>query len=269
MHITVLLENTAARDGLEAEHGLSFLIETGDRCIVFDTGASEKTWSNAEKLDKDVSKADTVVISHGHYDHTGGLSALAKIAPAAEIYIRPAAFGDFYHGEKYIGAEKALSRLPRLHYTGEEVRIGDGLYLFSALAGSHPSPASNRELTERTGSGEVPDAFLHEQCLTVRENGKSVLFSGCAHNGVLNILERYRAIFGSDPDVMLSGFHTVRKNGYTDADVREETALAETLSRMQTLFYTGHCTGDEPYERMKKVLGDRLRRFRTGSEIIL
>ena len=89
--IKILIENTAHTAGLKTEHGLSFWIEYGDKNILFDTGQSDSILYNAKILDIDFAKTDAIVISHGHYDHTGGLSSVLKIASKAKIYLHPAA----------------------------------------------------------------------------------------------------------------------------------------------------------------------------------
>ena len=89
----------------------------------------------------------------------------------------------------------------------------------------------------------------------VSQDGHRVLVSGCAHNGILNILDRYRDLFGGDPDVVISGFHMMKKQPYDceELDVIDETA--RELARHNTVFYTGHCTGLPAFERMQTILG--------------
>ena len=272
MKITVLMEDTCCRDGLTAEHGFSLYIETAHHTLLMDTGASDATWRNAEALGIRPEKADTVIISHGHYDHTGGLLTFAESHPAAEIWLRRSAAGAFYHGERYIGMDPRIAALPRLHWVDstDEIRLDEELSLFAGADGRTLWPGSNRELTERTADGlTVQDSFRHEQNLVIREGGRCVLLSGCAHNGVWNILSRFSDIFHTLPDAVVSGFHMARKAGYSPEDIFDMEEMARRLADTGVTFYTGHCTGDEAFSRMQPILGDRLRRIRTGDVIEL
>ena len=115
MKIINLIEDTTADNGCLYEHGLSFYIETNHHKLLVDTGASDAFLKNAEKLGVDIKQVDTVILSHGHYDHSGGLLAFVKENPDAKIYIRDNAFGGFYHGKdenkRYIGVDKRIEKL--------------------------------------------------------------------------------------------------------------------------------------------------------------
>ncbi|POP32976.1 MBL fold metallo-hydrolase [Lactonifactor longoviformis] len=98
--IVTLIEDTGRDDGLEKEHGLSFYIEAAGHKVLFDTGASNRFLINAEALGIDISQADTLVISHGHYDHGGGMEAFLEVNQKAGIYIRRDAFLPHYSGKQ-------------------------------------------------------------------------------------------------------------------------------------------------------------------------
>ena len=119
---------------------------------------------------------------------------------------------------------------------------------------------------KKTEEDMVQDDFAHEQCLVIHEGTKSVLLSGCAHHGILNILDRYRELYGGDPDVVISGFHMMKRHGYSDADITMIIDTALELRKLRTVFYTGHCTGVEPYNAMKKLMGDKLHYVHSGDE---
>ena len=97
MKIVNLIEDTKGVNGCHHEHGLSFYIETENHKLLLDTGATDAFLDNAIVLGIDLKKVDTVIISHGHYDHTGGLLAFTAINPSAKIYIQKAACGEFYN----------------------------------------------------------------------------------------------------------------------------------------------------------------------------
>ena len=113
MKIVTLLENTACDAGLCAAHGLSLYIETPKHKILFDMGPDARFLDNAKKLGVDLSAVDIAVLSHGHYDHGGGLRAFCEINSQADIFIHTDAFGDFYAVEegkepRYIGLDPEL-----------------------------------------------------------------------------------------------------------------------------------------------------------------
>ena len=94
-----------------------------------------------------------------------------------------------------------------------------------------------------------------------------VLVSGCAHNGVINILEHYKMLYGDAPDVMISGFHMMKSSEYTEEEITAIEETARICNGLKTKFYTGHCTGETAFEIMKKIMGDQLQYLHTGDEI--
>lgn len=202
--IITLIENTQGHPECRAEHGLSFYIEMGERRILMDTGASDAFLTNAGKLGVDLGTVDTVVLSHGHYDHGGGLPAFAARYPAARIYMQKSACGSFWHTypdreDRCIGIRPELADLPQCVLLEGDARIGDGIALFTDIRGRRLWPEGNRELKRRVRGAYgkdtyAQDDFRHEQCLVLEAGSFHVLLSGCAHNGVLNILDRYRGL---------------------------------------------------------------------------
>ena len=268
--ITLLMEDTCQRNDLCAEHGLSMYVETSHHKIIMDTGSSELTWENASVLGVDIEKADTVVISHGHYDHAGGLLSLNNINNSAKVFIMKTAFGDFFHGDRYIGIDKRIYDIPELNITNRGVTEIDGeLTLFSGIDGKKLIPRGNSLLTVRSGGSELPDSFDHEQYLAVNVDGKKAVLSGCAHNGILNILDKYKGIYGEYPDAVISGFHMMKNGAYSCDEIDEIKQTAEMLSKMPCVFYTCHCTGEQAYVIMKRIMGEQLHDIHAGDIITL
>ena len=139
MNITVLVENSTPSSRFIARHGLSLFIETGERRILFDVGPDAAFLDNARTLGIDVAAADTVVISHGHSDHGGGLKAYLErtrdAACPAPVYVREHAFEKHLSGtrerHRSIGLDLVLAGDERIVTTGEVRALGDGLLLFS------------------------------------------------------------------------------------------------------------------------------------------
>ncbi len=196
MIIKALAENTSVSSELGCEHGLSLYIETGKHKILFDTGKSALFSKNALLMDVDLRSVDIAFISHGHYDHGGGLKTFLQLNTHAKVHISSRAFDNHYarlsnEGLKYIGLSKELLASDRFACEGGAMKIDEELALFSGVKREKLVPTGNADLLMQDGEGCVCDDFAHEQNLVICENGKSVLISGCAHCGIVNILEHF------------------------------------------------------------------------------
>ena len=202
MQVTALVENTAARKGLGAEHGLSLLIEIRGRSILFDAGQSGLFAENATLLGLDLKKVEFAVLSHGHYDHGGGLGRFLEINSISPVCVHPKAFEPHYHGpERYIGLDPDLRGNPRFHLAENGSHPLPGMTVFCSQGRKNVFPFLSPELTVMKDEGHAPDDFDHEIYLLVEEDGKRVLFSGCSHKGILNVMDWFR------PDIFIGGFH--------------------------------------------------------------
>lgn len=262
MTITSLLENTAARAGIAAEHGLSLYVETATRRILFDMGQTDLFARNAEALGIDLSRVDLAILSHGHYDHGGGLAAFLEINQTAPVYLTEAAFLPHYNGtQKYIGLDTSLGDHPRLRVVSGDLSLGDGLTLLTPNGRTRNHSLGAFGLTERVGDTFIPDDFRHEQYLLIEEplseGGKRVLISGCSHAGILDIVEWF------EPDVLIGGFHVSKMTCG-----EELSALGEALAAHSTDYYTCHCTGEAQYAFMGKYM-PRLRYLACGESITI
>lgn len=257
MKIVTLLENTAVDGSFAAEHGLSLYMETGDHKILFDAGQTDGFAANAEKLGIDLGAVDLAVLSHGHYDHGGGLSAFLERNSTAPVYLRREAFGPHYNARgKYIGLDPALAENPRLVFAREGQILADGISLHACNDRERPYPGDNFGLTVLEDGEYRPDSFCHEHYLLIEEAGKKYLFSGCSHKGILNIAAWFR------PDVLVGGFHFKSLDPVRDRAFL--TDAAQKLLELPTVYYTGHCTGQEQYAVMKEVMGHRLHSLHAG-----
>ena len=262
MKITALIENTAARDCLAFEHGLSLLIETGKHRILFDAGDSGAFADNAKLLGVDLESVDIAVLSHGHYDHGGGLARFLEINRTAPVYVSRHAFGSHYDGkdDRYIGLDRRLEDSDRIILTGDELRLDDGLFLYSCSGAELVTPIDSSGLCVKKDGAFCPEDFCHEQYLLIEEGGKRYLFSGCSHKGILNIMNWF------SPDVFVGGFHFMN----IDPDGEERKRLDEAVKVLlsyHTVYYTGHCTGIGQYRYMKERMGDRLHYLSGGTVV--
>lgn len=268
MRIVTVIENTYGNNECSFEHGLSIYVETEKHKLLLDTGATDAFAENAEKLGIDLKDIDIVVLSHGHYDHAGGILPFSKINTKAKIYMQKGAKGDFYHGERYIGIDKCILKLSSVSVVQGDLKIDDELFLYTGVDGKRFLPKSNQGLCILNQSQMIQDDFSHEQYLVVTCEGKSILISGCAHNGILNILDKYRNLYQRVPDVVISGFHMMKNDDYDSDEKAVIEATAKELNRLDTLFYTGHCTGQKAFDIMKEIMGDKLKQIHSGEEII-
>lgn len=262
MKLITLVENTSCRKDLAAEHGLSLYIEIGNRKLLFDCGQTDLLIENARKLDVDLSAVDTVILSHGHYDHGGGLFPFMEVNKTAPIYAADSCFQDFYNGtQKYIGLNPMLRTNPRIRPVDRITDLGDGLTLTPGRMVLTPHKIQSFGLNISNKSLFLPDCFLHEQYLTLEEYGKTILFSGCSHRGIQNIVEHFQ------PQVLIGGFHFKKLDPQADRETLLEAG--RELLTLPTEYYTCHCTGEGQYQVLKEIMGDRLHYLSAGSQIEL
>lgn len=262
MNITMLIENTSARGDLSAEHGLSLYIETRNHRILFDAGQSDAFAGNAEKLGIDLANVDIAILSHGHYDHSGGLERFLAVNERAPIFINRRAFGNYWHGsDHYIGINQALKGNPRIILTDDEHRIDGSLSLYTCNDLPRAFPSSGAGLTIRSNSIFAQDDFLHEHYLLIEEDDRRILISGCSHKGVLNIADWFK------PDVLIGGFHYMKFD--PDAEKDFLTGCAHTLLQHPTDYYTCHCTGEAQYKLLKRIMGEKLHYLAAGNTLTL
>ena len=135
MKIMILIEDTCGNPACAYEHGLSVYVETEKHKILVDTGATAAFLENARILGIDLGQVDTVILSHGHYDHGGGIPAFATQNPHARIYLQREALGDYYHGNRYIGIDKKIAALPQVCLLEGGCRLDEELEIFSHVTG--------------------------------------------------------------------------------------------------------------------------------------
>lgn len=291
--------------GCEPEHGVSLYIETGNGLkVLFDTGQSDLFARNAARLGIDLREVDLAVISHGHYDHGGGLNEFLRINTKAPVYIRESALGEHYSirpsGVADIGLK--INDLSRLIFTKDIEILPGGITLFTtptrpASQGSpatqapadspcpqtyfrnqddghltSPAPAdspcpqaqfSNHDFEHQStaakgcspfpepdgtfrehypfpepfgnrlllGADRCPDDFRHEQSMIIRDGSSTVLFGGCAHRGIVNILAQAQALTSGTITHVLSGFHLSKTVAQININAGQSSDAAGQFSR--------------------------------------
>ena len=270
MRITVLVENTSYSPELRAEHGLSLFVETEQTKLLFDMGRTDLFLQNAERLGVKIDEVDLAVISHGHHDHGGGLGAFLAENKKANVYVHTRAFERHLSlkqggvlGE--IGLNPLLRSSERIIFVGERTEIAPGMTLFSGVNERTLFSRCNDTLYMVKDDAIVADDFQHEQNLILAENGKLVLFAGCAHCGIVNILRRAEEIAGRRMDAVFGGFHLQSPSLKKSEPPERIRAVGEALASSGSAFYTGHCTGEEAFGQLKAILGDQLTAISTGA----
>ena len=147
MKIITLVENSCGNENCIAEHGLSIYIETEKHKLLLDTGQTDAIVKNAEVLGIDPSAVDTVILSHGHYDHSGGILPFSKLNRTAQIIMQKSAAEPHFNGERYIGIDKAILDLPNVRLIEGDVQLDDELFLFSRITGRRCYPQGNQKLS--------------------------------------------------------------------------------------------------------------------------
>ena len=278
MRLGVLMENSTPSSRFAARHGLSLWLEIatsdGLRRVLFDFGPDGTSLDNAHELGIVVGRADFAVLSHGHYDHGGGLGAyLAMPDATAPVLVRTEAFRPHASGtpssHHLNGINPAWARHPRVTCVPAEahvIELADGLALFTTQTRPHPTPVSNRRLLMQRDDGSwVPDDFSHEQSLLVCERGRWILVAGCAHAGILNIMDEAGRIAGAPLDVVVAGFHLMNPSAGTAEDAEAVRALAHALAVRPVRYHTCHCTGVTPFGVLREVLGERMDYLSAGT----
>jgi 7,8-dihydropterin-6-yl-methyl-4-(beta-D-ribofuranosyl)aminobenzene 5'-phosphate synthase len=275
MQITTLIENQPHPDdrGLQPEHGLSFYIEINGHVYLSDAGKSDVFADNAVRLGLDLAKVDAVVISHHHHDHGGGLVRFLKENGRARVYLRESHTEDFVADSppdplRYIGLNKALfnDHHERIEMISDNQEVAPGLHLLTDIPDQFPKPEGDIHLQVlRQDGGLQPDEFKHEIATVIEGQSGLVLLTGCAHQGVLNMLVAAKKAFPDKPiQAVVGGFHLHHEDLGVVKQVGE-SLLGENIP----LIYSGHCTGNKAMCLLEAGLGNRFQKLFTGRVIVL
>jgi len=274
--LCLLSENYSRKRYMKGEHGLSIWIQKDDINILFDTGQSELFSQNAKQLGIDLSKADMLVLSHGHYDHTGGVLEFCKINQSAPIYINQNAFHKRYNGQdrsNNIGipwADQVEKRcegpFERLVLNKDPVDLNNGI----VLSGQIPSTVDFEDVPQNfyidDGNGNIsPDMIIDEQMLIIKGNEGIHIFSGCSHAGIINCIKHVQKLFPHDKIVSVTaGMHLA-----SVSEIRLQMTMQHLLDFDIKTIIPLHCTGMLPICNMMRFLKDHCKRMTVGDEFIL
>ncbi|MCD6303332.1 MAG: MBL fold metallo-hydrolase [Planctomycetes bacterium] len=261
VRITVLVENTAARRDLLGEHGLAFWIELGSRAVLFDTGQGIALGHNARRLGIDPARAEAVILSHGHYDHTGGLGEVLAGTTSCPVYAHLAALEPKFAcsadgAARDIGIDADIAR--KLRDSGRFVPVERPARILDDLHVTGPVPREND--FEDTGGPFFadaectrPDELADDQAVFLETPAGTMVILGCAHAGIINTLRYVRALTGGRPiHTVIGGTHLVSAG---------ERRLAKTVEELRRLdvrrILPCHCTGFAAAARLWSELPGR------------
>lgn len=242
--LKILIENTVFQPEAKAELGFSLYIESHDKRILFDTGQSGLFADNARIFDIDVADIDVLVLSHGHYDHTGGLERFLALNSKAKIYAKRGFDQEKYSGtERYIGAPREVA-IPadRLVIVECPTEIAEGIHIMPEIKITNQDDTHFLRLNRRENDQFVTDQFDDELYLAIVKSGKLTIVSGCAHRGISNVIRSAQEHFPLPIHLILGGMHTSH----------EEPAKIERLAHQFNLLKPErivpcHCTGINQY----------------------
>jgi 7,8-dihydropterin-6-yl-methyl-4-(beta-D-ribofuranosyl)aminobenzene 5'-phosphate synthase len=249
LKITVLIDDKGDRSDLKSEHGLALWIEADDRRILFDTGQSDALLQNARVLGIDLAEADAIVLSHGHYDHTGGLAAVLETNKTATVYCHPGAVVPRYsrrpkHTVKSIGMLPAsletLYGSGRTHWVSQPEPIGGSVGLTARI----PRATAYEDIGGAfflDSEGKYPDPIEDDLAMWLRTDSGVVVVTGCCHSGIVNTVNYIRTLVaGKVVYCLLGGLHLM--DASPDRIARTCDVLAASGIRHMM---PCHCTGPE------------------------
>ena len=266
--ITTLIDDIPS-ENLRSEHGLSLWINYGEKRILFDTGQSNLLLGNAKILGIELANTDAIVISHGHYDHTGGLSDILNIASKAKIYLHPAAtepkFSKKVSGAISIGmsdsAKKAIQGRDVI-WTATPVQLFPGI----AVTGQVPRINNFEDVGGAFFLDEnyqKSDELLDDQTLFIESAKGLIVVFGCAHSGVVNTLDYISKSTGQNKIyAVIGGMHLVNASRIRIANTIEAFKKYE-IQQIVPL----HCTGQDAVENFKNAFGDKCLSLGTGEQV--
>jgi len=274
LRITTLCDNTANMEDLLAEWGLSFLIETDEMNILFDTGKSISVCYNANKLGIDLSKVDKIVLSHAHYDHTGGLrEVLDKMKKEVEIIAHPDVWADKYNTYEQAHScgsipfqRHVLESLgAKFHLTAKPVKITDNIMTTGEVPMITDYEEEDSKLFVKRADAWEPDTVPDDLALIINTELGLVVILGCAHRGAINTLYHAQKLTGINKiNTVIGGSHLI---------IASEERVWRTIAALKELNVQKlglcHCTGLPAAGLIAHEFGDKFFYNNTGTVLEL
>ena len=278
MNVSIICENYAPMSfGIMGEHGFAALIEAGEKNILLDTGQGVGLVNNAKLLGKKLDDIDTIVLSHGHRDHTGGLPMILSNHKTRRVIAHPGVFDkkilEIKFGQQIvhrpIGLPLERAEFERMGATFElsegPVEVAPGIWFSGEIPARNDFEQLTPELMTETPAGLVQDPFHDDAALFIKtEKGLSVI-SGCAHRGIVNTISRAMEVLRDVPlYCVIGGMHL----GGASAE-RISKTIAALRSYKPQIVAAGHCTGQDSASLLREGLGGVFRFLSVGQRFEL
>ena len=274
--ITILIENYSPVSlGLTGEHGLSMYVEYSKKCYLFDLGQSGNALYNAFKLNKNIDSIDSIILSHGHYDHVGGIEEFLKyLNRKINIYTPQKAFEKKYvvnehFGSKYIGflqPKEYLETNLKANFIElkEYEEIVKGMHAFSHVTLTNKFEKSPDTLKVKRGNEFFVDEFYDDLSLVLETEKGLVILLGCAHRGMINICTEVKAKLKKNIYAIIGGTHIQSYNEeyllFIKKYLKEE--------KIQ-IFAPNHCTSRKVISYFEREVPEIFTNAFCGSEICI
>ncbi len=266
LNITQLVENTAGGPGLLGEHGNAFFIEADEYCLLFDTGQGLTLRHNAKRLNVPVKSIKSIVLSHGHYDHAGGLTAALDMTGPIDFYLHPQALGTKFNidgrdiGAPIIDVKKLSSLTRQIIHTAEPTEVATGIHITGEIPRIH-------KIEDTGGTFYIdkklhkPDALVDDQAMYIETFQGIVVLLGCGHSGVINTLEYIQLLSGNKPiRAVIGGMHLL------NAEQERLDFTCNALDNFSIPYLApNHCTGIKAICNFRKRLPGTVHESRAGS----
>jgi len=263
LRITTLSENTANMGEFLAEWGLSILIEADETNILLDTGTTMSVCHNADTLGIDLSKVDKIALSHGHYDHTGGLrQVLSRMKKEVEVVAHPDIWASKYshcqgEADMYIGIpfqrEELESLGARFNLTTKPVKIADNIMTTGEVPMTTDYEAIDSDLWVKEAGILKPDKLADDLAIIIDTEMGLVVVLGCAHRGIINTLYHAQQLTGrKEIHIVVGGSHLISAS---------EERIWLTVAALKELGVQRlglcHCTGLPAAALLAQEFGDK------------
>lgn len=265
---TIIIDNIASGD-LKSEWGFSIYIEYNNKKYLLDTGGSDIYLQNAIKMNIPIEEIDVAVLSHAHYDHSGGYGSFFEKNSKADLYVSDSCKEDCYFKlgpvRKYVGFPKGILTKyeNRIKKVSGMQQIDDGVYIIPHIKNNLEKIGKKAHMYRKVDGKIIPDDFSHEQSIAFDTEKGLVVLNSCSHGGLQNILADINHYLPDKKVYMtIGGLHLA---GTSNKDVKEIAGIISRLSIEHVI--TGHCTGKRAYKILEQELGSKVNQMHVGMKI--